>query len=389
MERMPEQSVRREKILIVPDSFKETLSAAEVCRIVSEEAEAVLGDAEIRCIPIADGGEGSVDCFLQALGGTRQSVQIKGPLFDDVDAQYGILPDGQTAVIEMAAAAGLPLTQGRQNPLLTTTFGVGQLIADAVQKGCRRILLGLGGSATNDGGCGMAAALGVRFYDADGEEMLPLGGTLGEIDRIDCSDLFLPPDIRVTALCDVTNPLYGEEGAAFVFAPQKGADAQMTVLLDEGLRHLGEIMERDCSAAVTDLPGAGAAGGMGAGAVAFLGARFASGIDAVLEAVDFDRALEGCTLVITGEGKVDAQSECGKAIGGIAARAKRKGVPVAVLTGNALGAEKSLYDAGVTAVFPIGRQPESFAQAALRIEENLRSTARDMLRFWAAARRKG
>ena len=237
-------------------------------------------------------------------------VAVKGPYFEKLDAFYGILPDGRTAVIEMAACAGLPLVGERKNPLLTTTYGVGELILDAARRGCRKIIVGLGGSATNDAGCGMAAALGVRF-EGKGGSFIPTGGTLSDVKKITVN---LPPElcgVEIVAMCDIDNPLYGEKGAACIFAPQKGADAGAVRLLDEGLIHISKIIKRDLGVDVSAIPGGGAAGGMGAGMVAFLGSSLRPGIETVLDTVGFDRALQGADLVLTGEGRLDTQSLLG------------------------------------------------------------------------------
>ena len=275
------------RFLLVPDSFKGTLSAQEVCDCMKQAIVKHLPDACVRGIPVADGGEGTVDAFLTACGGQRVSVVVSGPFFQPVEAFYGILPDGQTAVIEMAACAGLPLAQRlseKTNPAVTTTFGVGEILLDAVGRGCRRVILGLGGSATNDMGCGMAAACGVRFQTSDGSSFVPVGKTLENIAAVDLAGL--SPALRnveILTMCDITNPLCGPHGAACVFAPQKGADAAMVAQLDHGLWHCANLLREQLGVDVLDLPGAGAAGGMGGGVTAFfrlaigLGNRHAAG----------------------------------------------------------------------------------------------------------------
>ena len=302
------------KIVISPDSFKGTLSAREVAEIVARAARDASPDFEPVLVPIADGGEGTVDAF----GAVRVPCTVTGPNGRPVEAFYGLL--GDTAVIEMAAAAGLPLADPL-DPRATTTFGVGELINAALDAGLRRFIIGLGGSATNDCGCGMAAACGVRFFDADGGAFVPTGGTLASVARIDLSSR----DPRIaestfTAMCDIDNPLYGERGAAYVFAPQKGADDACVAQLDDGLRSICSVIARDCGADVADLPGAGAAGGCGAAVPAFFGGTLKRGIDVVLDVNDFDSKLDGAALVVTGEGRFDSQTAGGKAISGIAAR---------------------------------------------------------------------
>ncbi len=299
------------KILIIPDSFKGTMSSREVGRILEEEARACWPEAAVTRVEVADGGEGTVDAFLAVLPGEKRRCRVHGPFGEWVDAAYGRM--GETAVIEMAAAAGLPLAAGRPGAGQASTYGVGELLADAVAHGARRIVLGLGGSATNDGGAGAAAALGVRFYRANGEAFVPVGDTLAEIARIDAAPARQAlRGVTVTAICDIDNPLCGPQGAAAVFAPQKGAAPADLPRLDAGLRHLAEVAGPEAGLDLLALPGGGAAGGLGAGAAAFFGARLQSGIETVLDTVGFDRMLEGCSLVLTGEGRIDGQSARGK-----------------------------------------------------------------------------
>ena len=260
------------KFLLIPDSFKGTMSSSEICSIMKKAILNNYNDAEVISIPVADGGEGSVDAFLTAVGGEKISVKVKGPYFEDITSFYGIIDNGKTAVIEMAACAGLPLVEDKANPCKTTTYGVGQLIANAVERGCKKIIIGLGGSCTNDGGAGAAAALGVVFTDKAGKSFVPVGGTLKDIEHIDKSKL-LPAlkQVEVVTMCDIDNPLFGESGAAYVFAPQKGATPEMVKELDFGLRHLDKKIQSDLNLSLSELKGAGAAGGMGCGMVAFLG----------------------------------------------------------------------------------------------------------------------
>ena len=274
-----------ERYVLVPDSFKGTLGSGEICAILREEILRAKPDAEVVSIPVADGGEGSVDAFLTAVGGQRVQVPCHGPHMEEMTGFYGLLPDG-TAVVEMAAAAGLPLAGNRLEPDTATTYGVGELMADAAARGARCIILGLGGSATNDGGCGAAAALGARFLDGQGKTFLPTGGNLDSIARIDLGGQRPLPEI--TVMCDIDNPLCGPTGASEVFGPQKGADPEMVRRLDGNLRHLAEVIRRDLGAEILDLPGAGAAGGMGGGAAAFWNGKLQMGIETVLDTVDFD-----------------------------------------------------------------------------------------------------
>lgn len=370
------------KIVLIPDSFKGTLSSVEVCRVLRGCVELRLPGCEVRAIPVADGGEGSVDAFLAALGGEKVHARVAGPFFEPVESFYGLTDGGKTAIVEMAACAGLPLAGERRDPALTTTYGVGELIALAVEGGARKIILGLGGSATNDAGCGAAAALGVRFFDRTGTPFVPTGGTLGEVERIDVSAARERlRGVEITAMCDIDNPMYGENGAAYVFAPQKGAGPEQVRALDAGLRRLAGVMRRELGMDFAELPGAGAAGAMGAGVTAFLGASLQSGIESVLNAVDFDSAAADADLIFTGEGRLDSQSMRGKVVIGVARRAKRLGKRVIAIVGGAEGELEAAYAEGVTAVFTTNRLPEPLSRSAPRAAENLAFTMDNILRL--------
>lgn len=375
------------KYVLIPDSFKGTLSSEDICRIASEEILRLEPEAEICAIPVADGGEGTVDAFLAAVGGTRAEVPCTGPCGQEVMGFYGLLPDG-TAVVEMAAAAGLPLAGACRDPEKTTTYGVGQLMAHALSRGAKRLVLGLGGSATNDGGCGAAAALGAEFLDAEGRAFVPTGGTLTQIAHIRMKGLRETlAGAEVTVMCDIDNPLCGPAGAAAVFGPQKGADAAMVARMDAGLHHLAEMLEKDVGMEVLTLAGGGSAGGFGAGAAAFFGGQLRMGIDVVLDLTDFDRKCRGASLVITGEGHLDSQSLRGKTVVGVARRARALGVPAAALVGGCETALDAVYAEGVSGVFPIHPALCTWPQAAARTEEDLRFTMGNLLRFMAALRR--
>ena len=375
------------KYVLIPDSFKGTLSSEDICRIASEEILRLEPEAEICAIPVADGGEGTVDAFLAAVGGTRAEVPCTGPCGQEIRGFYGLLPDG-TAVVEMAAAAGLPLAGACRDPEKTTTYGVGQLMAHALSRGAKRLVLGLGGSATNDGGCGAAAALGAEFLDEEGRAFVPTGGTLTQIAHIRMKGLReTMAGAEVTVMCDIDNPLCGPAGAAAVFGPQKGADAAMVARMDAGLRHLAEMLEKDVGMAVLALAGGGSAGGFGAGAAAFFGGQLRMGIDVVLDLTDFDRKCRGASLVITGEGHLDSQSLRGKTVVGVARRARALGVPAAALVGGCETALDAVYAEGVSGVFPIHPALCTWPQAAARTEEDLRFTVGNLLRFMAALRR--
>lgn len=376
-----------EKILLVPDSFKGTLSSRQVCQVMAGQLRRFFPQAQVKSIPVADGGEGSVEAFLAAAGGERRTRTVTGPFGEPVEAFYGILGDGRTAVIEMAACAGLPLAEGRLNPERATTYGVGELLLAAKEAGCTKAILGLGGSCTNDGGVGAAAALGAKFTRADGAAFVPSGGTLGEIAALDVSPVAQAlQGMELTAMCDIDNPLYGEAGAAAVFAPQKGADAAMVARLDAGLRHLGQVSARCLGRDFSHLPGAGAAGGLGFGMAAFCGAQLRMGIDAVLDAVGFDSLLPGTDMVFTGEGKIDSQSARGKVVSGVAARCRKAGVPIVAVVGQIGQGFEEMYQQGLTAVFSINRAAQPFAESRFHAGENLALTMENIARLLAAGR---
>lgn len=376
-----------EKILLVPDSFKGTLSSRQVCQVMAGQLRRFFPQAQVKSIPVADGGEGSVEAFLAAAGGERRTRTVTGPFGEPVEAFYGVLGDGRTAVIEMAACAGLPLAEGRLNPERATTYGVGELLLAAKEAGCTKAILGLGGSCTNDGGAGAAAALGAKFTRADGAAFIPTGGTLGEIAALDVSPVAQAlQGMELTAMCDIDNPLYGEAGAAAVFAPQKGADAAMVARLDAGLRHLGQVAARCLGRDFSHLPGAGAAGGLGFGMAAFCGAQLRMGIDAVLDAVGFDSLLPGTDVVFTGEGKIDSQSARGKVVSGVAVRCRKAGVPVVAVVGQIGQGFEEMYQQGLTAVFSINRAAQPFAESRFHAGENLSLTMENIARLLAAGR---
>lgn len=370
------------KIVLIPDSFKGTLSSTQICEIISGEIKRQFSNCEIISIPVADGGEGSVDCFLSALDGEKITAIASGPHFEKMESYFGYLPESSTAVIEMASCAGLPLVENQKDPLGTTTYGVGELLLEAASHGVTKIILGLGGSCTTDGGCGAAAACGVKFYDKTGNSFIPTGGTLSQIEHIDTSGL--DPAIKtvdIVAMCDIENPMYGPEGAAYIFAPQKGATENEVRLLDEGLLHLANVIKQNLCADVAAIPGTGAAGAMGAGMVAFFGAQLQMGIETVLDTVHFSKITKDADLVITGEGKLDSQSLRGKVVIGVAKRAQDAGIPVIALVGGVESDISDAYKKGVTAIFPINRPPEDFSISKEKSAENLAATAQDVLRL--------
>lgn len=371
-----------QNFILVPDSFKGTLSAIEVCNIMKSSIKNLYKDANIISVPVADGGEGTVDAFLYALGGEKKSVWVSDAFNEQkILAYYAMLKDN-IAVIEMAACAGLPLVKNRLKPDKTTTFGVGELIVDAINSGAKKIILGLGGSATNDGGCGMAAALGVKFKDEQDQKFIPTGGTLSKIYKIDMNNIYPKiKDIEFISMCDVDNPLCGRLGASAVFAPQKGADEDMVKLLDEGLAHLAKIIKRDLHIEVKDIKGAGAAGGLGAGSIAFLQSKLTKGIDVILDTIKFDKLVSKADIVFTGEGKFDSQSLHGKVVMGVANRSQKYKTPVIVVTG-AIGENiQEAYNKGITAIFSINKEPMEFSKSALKSKENMILTMENILRL--------
>lgn len=371
-----------QNFILVPDSFKGTLSAIEVCNIMKSSIKNLYKDANIISVPVADGGEGTVDAFLYALGGEKKSIWVSDAFNEQkILAHYAMLKDN-IAVIEMAACAGLPLVKNRLEPDKTTTFGVGELIIDAVNSGAKKIILGLGGSATNDGGCGMAAALGVKFKDEQDQKFIPTGGTLSKIYKFDMNNIYPKiKDIEFISMCDVDNPLCGRLGASAVFAPQKGADEDMVKLLDEGLAHLAKIIKRDLHIEVKDIKGAGAAGGLGAGSIAFLQSKLTKGIDVVLDTINFDELVSKADIVFTGEGKFDSQSLHGKVVMGVANRSQKYKTPVIVVTG-AIGENiQEAYNKGITAIFSINKEPMEFSKSALKSKENMILTMENILRL--------
>ena len=369
------------KIVIAPDSFKGTLSAYEASALISKAAKECFPEAQVISVPLADGGEGSLACFRSAIGGNYVSVKVCNPYLEPIEAKY--LWKDDLAVIEIAECVGLPLVEGRRHVRLTSTYGVGELIRDAIDKGAREIILALGGSSTNDGGAGMAAALGARFTDEEGMPMLPTGGTLKDIDSADFSGLDKRiRDVKFTAMCDVNVPLCGEGGATYVFAPQKGAAADELEPLDKGMRHYGEILNAAFATDVFSLAGGGAAGGLGAGAYAVLGAKAERGIDLVLRVTRFDEIAKDADMIVTGEGKLDNQSFMGKAADGISRIARRLGVPVYVIAG-AVSEEITpdvLTAHGIAAAFAVTAGDRPVYEIADSAPKDLYDTAKDFFK---------
>lgn len=369
------------KFVLIPDSFKGTLSSTQICSIMKEQINEQFPHAKVISIPVADGGEGSVDCFLSALNGEKVFAQCKNPYFEQMQGFYGLINDRKTAIIEMAACAGLPMVEDRKNPMLTTTYGVGELMNDAINKGVEKIIVGLGGSCTNDMGCGMAAAMGIKFLDKNGKEFIPTGKSLIDICDIDMSGLNAKlKDIEIEVMCDIDNPPYGEMGAARIFAGQKGADQDMIEKLDLGVKHACDKVKEKLGMDLSTLKGGGAAGAMGAGMKAFFNANLSMGIDIVLQTVNFSNIISDADVIFTGEGKIDGQSLRGKVVIGVARKAKEQKIPVIAIVGGAEGDVSPAYNEGVSAIFTINKLPQDFSISRHNSEQNLAFAFANVLR---------
>ena len=370
------------KIVIAPDSFKGSNSSIAVAGRIEKGILRVFPDAEIVKIPIADGGEGTVEALVTGAGGTPYTVEVKGPMGENQKAEYAILSNG-TAALEMAASSGLPLVpQDERNPLAATTYGVGQMLLAAIEKGAKDIVIGLGGSATNDGGIGMAQALGVSFLDTDGNELGFGGGPIANLAKIDISGLDKRINgVNITIASDVNNPLCGPKGASAIFGPQKGADPAMVEQLDRNLAHYSEIVRQQLGIDHLNTPGAGAAGGLGFGLLVFCGARLNSGIETMLDAVRFEEKLENCDIVVTGEGKIDGQSAFGKVPVGVAGRAKKLGIPVLAIVGDIGDGAEAVYDFGIDSIMSTVNRAMPLSEAIARGGELLEEGAERAMRM--------
>ena len=377
------------RVVIAPDSFKECASAEAVSAALAAGWLRVYPEADVVRVPMADGGEGTVAALVAATGGSLTTATVTGPLGEPVVATYGVLGDGATAIIEMAAASGLPLVPPeRRDPRVATTHGTGELIRNALDRGAGRIIVGIGGSATNDGGAGMAQALGFSLMDRRGKELQPGGAALAQLARIDSSRKHPRLDAcEILVACDVTNPLCGPNGASRVYGPQKGASETTVLELDAALRHYGKVIEEQLGVSVSDVPGAGAAGGLGAGLLAFANAKLRPGVELVAEACALAERMRGAYLVITGEGRLDAQSAQGKTPVGVARIAKRQGIPVVAVAGTLGEGYAQVYDHGIDAVFSICRGPIALDEAMSRAEELLADAAETIARLWKVARK--
>ncbi len=379
------------KIVIAPQGFKATLSGLEAARAIARGVSAALPDAETVLAPVADGGDGTLNALVDGTGGQVFSSSVTGPLGQPLQAQWGVMGDGRTAIIEMALASGLALVpQRRRNPRMTTTAGTGEILREALDRGYDRIIVGLGGSATNDGGAGMATALGARFLDSAGNSLPAGGSALARLDRIETDGLHSGlGGATIVAATDVTNPLCGPDGASAVFGPQKGASPDMVQELDAALANYARVVERDLGSDVLEQPGAGAAGGLGAGLMAFAGATLQSGIDMVCDVLDFDSLLEGADLVITGEGRADRSTIFNKAPVGVARHAHAHGVPTVLLAGGLGPGYEELYEHALDAVVCISDRPMSFDVSLSRTAELLEASAERTMRLILTGRAMG
>ncbi|MFY9996075.1 MAG: glycerate 2-kinase [Leclercia sp.] len=368
------------KIVIAPDSYKESLSATEVAQAIEKGFREIFPDAEYVSVPVADGGEGTVEAMIAATQGTAQHAVVTGPLGEKVNACWGISGDGVTAFIEMAAASGLVLVPPAQrDPLITTSRGTGELILAALDKGARNIIIGIGGSATNDGGAGMVQALGAKLTDANGTEIGHGGGSLMALNNIDISAL--DPRLKSCAIrvaCDVSNPLVGEQGASRIFGPQKGATEAIIVELDNNLGHFADVINASLHIDVKNVPGAGAAGGMGAALMAFLGAELKSGIEIVTQALNLEEHIHDCTWVVTGEGRLDSQSIHGKVPVGVASVAKKYHKPVIGIAGSLTNDVGIVHQYGIDAVFSVLTRISTLEEAFRGAFDNIYRASRNI-----------
>jgi len=377
------------RIVIAPDSFKESATAAEAAEAIARGVRRVLPSAELVTVPMADGGEGTVDALVAATGGEYVELEVTGPYGEPVTAAYGLLDGGQTGVIEMAAASGLALVPlDRRDPRTATTRGTGELIGDALERGVERIIVGLGGSATNDAGAGMAQALGYRLTDDEGRDLEAGGAALRRLARIDAAGRH--PRIgecEVLVACDVSNPLCGPGGASHVYGPQKGATPEMAKELDAALLHFGETVESQLGTAILDLPGGGAAGGLGAGLAAFLGAELRPGFGIVAEACGLREQIQDAYLAITGEGRLDVQTAQGKTPLGVAEMAAECSVPTIAIAGSLGEGYRTLYEMGIEAAFSLCNGPMGLDEALSNVLDLLTDTAEAAMRMWLCGRR--
>ncbi|WP_238804866.1 glycerate kinase [Emticicia aquatica] len=376
------------KILLAPDKFKGSMDAPQVCQAMADGIRMVSPEIEIVSLPMADGGEGTLDLLLWYSDGIKKKAKVHDPLGRIIEAEYGISADKKTAFIEMATASGLGLLKAdERNPLKTSTFGTGEIIKLVIEAGVENIILGIGGSATNDAGIGMAHALGWQFFDENKQNLEPIGENLMKITKI------IPPqhfsvNINVSVACDVTNPLFGENGAAFVYAPQKGADAKMVTQLDAGLQNIDKIFERDFGRKLANLSGTGAAGGLGFGTMAFLNATLKEGVKLLMDFCDFDKNLKDVNLIITGEGKIDNQTLQGKLIKGITDRANKANIPIAAICGTLSVSPQELQQIGIKYATSILNSPMTLDDALKYGHEGVRNATYYLVNLLHHSKRK-
>lgn len=360
------------KILLAPDSYKGSLSSKKIVSIMESKVLEHFPESDILKVPIADGGEGTVEKLVEITNGTYNTVDVMNPLFEPIKATYGII-NNNTAVIEMAAASGLTLISAAEgNACITSSFGTGQLIKDALDKGYENIVIAIGGSATNDGGIGALQALGIKFYDKNDKELIPIGQNLIKIVKIDLSQIHCGiKNTKFTVMCDVNNPFIGARGATYMYGPQKGATESQLVELEAGMNHFANLVLRTLGCDIKYVKGAGAAGGLGGALYAFLGAYLKSGIETILDTISFNNMLQDVDIVFTGEGRIDEQSACGKVLTGIGNRARIYNIPVIAVAGSVgKGAEK-VYEQGISAIIPTVNHPMSLDEALIHAEDLL------------------
>jgi len=370
-------------IALAPDSFKESMTAKEVCEAMERGIKKANSSISCIHIPMADGGEGTMQSLVDATNGKIHSIEVVGPLGNKVEAQYGILGDGEVGILEMASASGIQLVHPeKRNPLLTTTYGTGQLIKACLDHGVKKLLIGIGGSATNDGGAGVIQALGGKLLDKQGDELAFGGGELGKLSSIDLSNFDIRlKDVVVEVACDVSNPLCGESGASNVYGPQKGATREMVSILDDNLRHYADIIKKQFVKDVLDVPGAGAAGGLGAGLMAFLNGNLKKGIEMVIEYAGLEEKVKDADMVWTGEGSIDFQTQYGKTPLGVAKVAKKHNKPVIALAGRVGDGIEVLHENGIDSIFGITKGATSLEEALVKGQENIEKTSENIVRL--------
>ena len=371
------------KFVLAPDSFKESMSAIEVCDILEKGIKNIIPNANCIKVPMADGGEGTMDALIISTNGYYKNLNVLDPLGRIIESRYGILGDNETAVIELAKASGLELLKMEErNPLITTTYGTGELIKDALDKGIKKIIIGIGGSATNDGGVGMLQALGVRFLDKNGNEIPFGGGSLNKIEKIDVTNMHKSiEDVKIEVACDVTNPFVGENGASYVFGPQKGASKEMVKLLDENLLHLANKIKEYLKVDIRNSKGAGAAGGVGGALLAFTKSELKSGVDLVIKYNRFREKIKGANYIFTGEGALDSQTIFGKTPCGVAKIGKAENIKVIAFAGRIAKGSENLYDVGITSMFSIMQGIDNLENALINGASNLQKTVENVVRI--------